>query len=44
MEDRVYFAPPLGAVGAAAGRLFVIPALRRIFRFRAQAVQLRFRT
>lgn len=43
MEDRVYFAPPLGIVGAAASTVFVRPALRRIFRFRAQAMQLRFR-
>ncbi|HKD65561.1 MAG TPA: TIGR01777 family oxidoreductase [Candidatus Binataceae bacterium] len=43
MEDRVYFAPPFGILGAAAGHFLVMPALRRIFRFRAQAMQLRFR-
>ena len=43
MEDRVYFALPFGIAGAAAAHLFVMPALRRIFRFRAQAVELRFR-
>ncbi len=43
MEDRVYFAPPFGFVGGAASHIFVSPALRRIFRFRAQAMQLRFR-
>ena len=43
MEDRVYFAPPFGIVGGAASHLFVMPALRRIFRFRGQAMQLRFR-
>jgi uncharacterized protein (TIGR01777 family) len=42
MEDRVYFAPPFGVIGAAAGRFMVMPALRRIFRFRAQAIRLRF--
>jgi uncharacterized protein len=43
MEDRVYFAVPLGIAGSSASRLFVAPALRRIFRFRSQAMQLRFR-
>jgi uncharacterized protein (TIGR01777 family) len=43
MEDRVYFAPPLGVVGRAAGLVLVMPSLHRIFRFRAQAIQLRFR-
>ena len=42
MEDRVFFAPPFGMVGNLAGRLFVMPVLRRIFRFRAQAMKLRF--
>ncbi len=43
MEDRVYFAPPLGVLGAGAAYLFVKPALRRIFRFRTEAIGLRFR-
>jgi uncharacterized protein len=43
MEDRVYFAPPFGIVGDAASHVMVMPALRRIFRFRAQAMDLRFR-
>jgi uncharacterized protein (TIGR01777 family) len=42
MEDRVYFVSPFGVIGAAAGRFMVMPALRRIFRFRAQAMRLRF--
>lgn len=42
MEDRVYFAPPFGFVGSVT-QVLVMPALRRIFRFRAQAMQLRFR-
>ncbi len=42
MEDRVYFALPFGVIGAMAGPLAVLPALRRIFRFRAQAMRLRF--
>lgn len=43
MEDRVFFAPPFGMIGGLAGHLLVLPALRRIFRFRAQAMRLRFR-
>ena len=43
MEDRVYFAPPFGFVGGLAARFLVKPALRRIFRFRAQVMRLRFR-
>jgi ligand-binding SRPBCC domain-containing protein len=42
MEDRVYFAPPFGMLGAMASHAVVMPALRRIFRFRAQAMRLRF--
>ncbi len=42
MEDRVYFAPPFGMLGALASHIVVRPALRRIFRFRAQAMKLRF--
>jgi len=42
MEDRVYFTPPFGTLGAMASHAVVIPALRRIFRFRAQAMRLRF--
>lgn len=42
MEDRVYFAPPFGMLGALASHALVMPALRRIFRFRAQAMTLRF--
>src|SRR5215831_655622 len=42
MEDRVYYAPPLGFVGTVANLLFVAPALRRIFWYRRQALRLRF--
>lgn len=42
MEDRVFFAPPFGRLGNLAGHLLVMPTLRRIFRFRAQAMKLRF--
>jgi uncharacterized protein (TIGR01777 family) len=43
MEDRVYFAPPLGPLGRLAQRLFVGAQLRDVFGFRAQAIRLRFR-
>ena len=42
MFDRVYYAPPLGPLGAIANRLFIGPTLRRIFGFRHQAIRLRF--
>ena len=42
MEDRVYYAPPLGWLGRIANRLFVVPQLRRIFGFRRDAIRLRF--
>ncbi len=42
MEDRVYYSPPLGPLGAVANALFVAPALRSIFAFRTQAIQFRF--
>ena len=42
MEDRVYYAPPLGILGRVAQRLFVAGQLREIFAFRSQAVRLRF--
>jgi ligand-binding SRPBCC domain-containing protein len=42
MEDRVYYTPPLGPLGWLANRLYVAPALRRIFAYRAAAVRLRY--
>ncbi|MCE9578343.1 MAG: TIGR01777 family oxidoreductase [Deltaproteobacteria bacterium] len=42
MEDRVYYAPPLGPLGWIANRLFVEKQLRTIFAYRAQAIRLRF--
>jgi uncharacterized protein len=44
MEDRVCYAPPLGVLGRLAGRVFVEPTLRRIFRYRADVIRLRFGT
>lgn len=42
MEDRVYYAPPLGPLGAVAHVLFIRGMLRRIFGFRAFAIALRY--
>jgi uncharacterized protein (TIGR01777 family) len=42
MEDRVSYAPPLGLVGRLINRLFIVPTLRRIFRYRADVIRLRF--
>lgn len=44
MEDRVYYAPPLGSLGTVANRLFVERTLRRIFAYRAKAIRYRFKT
>jgi ligand-binding SRPBCC domain-containing protein len=43
MEDRVYFALPLGVLGKVAQSLFVAGQLRDVFGFRSQAVAQRFR-
>jgi len=42
MEDRVLYAPPLGPIGRIANRLFVAPALTRIFQHRGDVIRLRF--
>jgi uncharacterized protein (TIGR01777 family) len=42
MEDRVYYAAPLGPLGRIANRLFIARMLRRIFSYRSQAIHLRF--
>jgi hypothetical protein len=42
MVDRVFYAPPLGPLGALAQRLLVRPMLARIFGYRQHAVRLRF--
>jgi uncharacterized protein (TIGR01777 family) len=42
MEDRVYYAPPLGLLGRVAQALFVAPQLRHIFGYRRQAIRQRF--
>jgi hypothetical protein len=42
MEDRVWYAPPLGPLGRLAHPFLVAPQLRRIFGYRAAAIRLRF--
>jgi hypothetical protein len=42
MEDRVLYAPPLGALGRIANHVFVAPALTRIFQYRGDVIRLRF--
>ncbi len=42
MEDRVYYAPPLGILGRLANRLFIVPTLRKIFEYRGDVIRLRF--
>jgi hypothetical protein len=42
MEDRVCYAPPFGVLGRLANRLFIVPELRRVFRYRSDVIRLRF--
>ncbi|MFT5141461.1 MAG: hypothetical protein ACI80V_003001 [Rhodothermales bacterium] len=42
MTDRVYYAPPLGPLGAVANGIFVSDELRRVFGYRASLMRLRF--
>jgi ligand-binding SRPBCC domain-containing protein len=42
MEDHVYYAPPLGALGRHANRWFIVPRLRQIFGYRSDVIRLRF--
>ncbi len=42
MEDRVYYAPPLGVLGRLAHRLVIQGMLTRIFRYRQDVIRLRF--
>jgi uncharacterized protein (TIGR01777 family) len=42
MEDRVYYAPPLGALAGVLNRVFVAPSLRTLFCYRADVIRLRF--
>jgi hypothetical protein len=42
MEDRVYYAPPLGILGRLAHCLFIGRTLRKIFQYRGDVIRLRF--
>jgi hypothetical protein len=42
MEDRVYYTPPFGILGRLVNRLFIVPSLRHIFRYRGDVIRLRF--
>jgi uncharacterized protein (TIGR01777 family) len=42
MEDRVYYAPPLGVLGRLANYAFIAPTLRRVFQHRGDVIRLRF--
>ncbi len=42
MEDRVYYAAPMGPLGRIANAMIIRGQLRRIFGFRAAAIRLRF--
>ena len=42
MEDRVYYAPPVGFLSGLTNQMFVAPRLRAIFRYRADIIRLRF--
>jgi hypothetical protein len=42
MEDRVYYAPPIGVLAGLTNRFLVAPRLREIFRYRADIIRLRF--
>ncbi len=42
MRDRVWYAPPLGPLGAVAQRVLIAPQLDAIFRYREHAIALRF--
>jgi uncharacterized protein (TIGR01777 family) len=42
IEDRVYYAPPFGALASVLNRVFVARSLRALFRFRSDVLGLRF--
>ena len=42
MDDRVYYALPLGPLGRLVHRFIVGPMLRRIFAYRRRAIERRF--
>jgi ligand-binding SRPBCC domain-containing protein len=44
MEDRVYYTPPFGLLGQLVNRFFITSKLRHIFKFRYDAMEMRFGT
>jgi hypothetical protein len=42
MEDRVYYAAPLGPLGRIANALFISRTLQRIFGYRERVIRMRF--
>ena len=42
MQDRVYYAPPFGLLGAIANRVVITGQLKRIFGYRNAMIRLRF--
>jgi ligand-binding SRPBCC domain-containing protein len=42
MEDRVYYAPPLGVLGRLAHALLIKRMLLGIFQYRQDVIRLRF--
>jgi hypothetical protein len=42
VEDRVYYAPPLGPLAGVVNHLLVARSLRSLFRYRADVIKLRF--
>jgi ligand-binding SRPBCC domain-containing protein len=42
MQDRVYYTPPISVLAGLANKLFVARSLRRIFKYRADIIRLRF--
>ncbi len=42
MCDRVYYAPPLGVLGALAHRIFIASMLQQIFGYRSHAIAMAF--
>ena len=42
MDDRVYYTPRVGLIAPLTNRVFVAPALREVFQYRADVIRLRF--
>jgi hypothetical protein len=42
MEDRVFYSPPMGLLGRIVNTLYISQKLKRIFSYRAEAIEMRF--